>query len=44
MDLALAVRDHHLVKFRYEDLMRIVEPHTYGVLRNGTVAICAYLH
>ena len=27
-----AIEDKHLIEFRYHDLLRIAEPHVYGVL------------
>jgi hypothetical protein len=40
--IAQAVRDHRIVTFWYNGLLRTVEPHTYGVTMAGHEALSGY--
>lgn len=40
--LARAVREHRIVTFSYDGLVRTVEPHTYGVNTAGHDALSRY--
>ena len=40
--LALAVREHNVVTFSYDGLVRTVEPHTYGITTAGHEALSGY--
>ncbi len=39
--LRLAIRDRRLIQFAYQDALRIVEPHDYGV-SHGRVRLLAF--
>lgn len=42
MNIADAIGHRHLLTFRYDGFLRVVEPHTYGTDRKGNEALRAY--
>lgn len=42
MNITDAIGHRHLLTFRYDGFLRIVEPHTYGTDRKGHEALRAY--
>ena len=41
-DICIAIGNLQLISFSYLGHDRVVEPHTYGVDKNGHRALCAY--
>lgn len=42
MDIGAAIRNRRLLRFRYDDYVRTVEPHIYGIDGKGHCALSAY--
>lgn len=42
MDIAAAIENHRLLRFRYDGYVRTVEPHIYGIDGKGHYALSAY--
>lgn len=42
MGIAEAIRDRRLLRFSYDDALRMVEPHCYGTDRKGQALLLAY--
>ncbi len=37
-----AIKNRNILEFNYQGLYRVVEPHTFGVYRNGNELLVAY--
>lgn len=41
-EISSAIANRHLLAFSYGDYPRIVEPHTFGIIRGGRHALCGF--
>lgn len=41
-EISSAIANRHLLGFLYDGHLRVVEPHTFGIIREGRHALCGF--